>query len=67
MAAGRTLGSEEIEMLTRILRTGTLSSTRGTAVKSFEAAFAQLHGVPHAIACSSGTAAIHSAVAALIG
>ena len=62
---GRTLGAEETEMVSRTLRRGTLSSTRGTAVKRFEAAAAERLGVAHAIACSSGTAAIHTAVASL--
>ena len=35
------------------------------AVKSFESALAQRVGVKHAVACSSGTAALHLAAMAL--
>lgn len=64
-ASGRTLGAEEIAALTEVINSGTLTSTKGMAVKSLEAAFAKLLGVKHAIACSSGTAAIHCGIAAL--
>src|SRR5438874_2831171 len=64
-ATGRTLGNEEIELLTAAIRSGTLTSTKGTFVKSLESRFAQLHEVPHACACSHGSAAIHAAVAAV--
>lgn len=63
--SGRTLGAEEIELVTRTLLRGTLSSTSGSTVKSFQKAFALKHGMAHAIACASGSAAIHTAVAAL--
>lgn len=62
---GRTLGTEEIELVTRTLLRGTLGSTSGSTVKSFQKAFADKHGMAHAIACASGSAAIHTAVAAL--
>jgi dTDP-4-amino-4,6-dideoxygalactose transaminase len=64
-ASGRTLGQEEVEALTGAIRSGTLTSTKGDFVKSFEAAFARKLGVKHAYACASGTAAVHLAVAAL--
>src|SRR5438552_2495267 len=64
-ATGRTLGDEEIELLTRAIRSGTLTSTKGTFVKTLESRFAELHEVPHACACSHGSAAIHAAVAAV--
>ncbi|NUR72569.1 MAG: DegT/DnrJ/EryC1/StrS family aminotransferase [Hamadaea sp.] len=63
-AAGRTLGDEEIAAVTRVLRSGMLSSVWGTEVKALEREVAELHGVAYAIAASSGTAALHLAVAA---
>src|SRR5207253_6261025 len=47
------------------IRSGTLTSTKGTFVKRLERRFAELLGVRHAWACASGTAAVHTAVAAL--
>src|SRR6185503_10722952 len=64
-ASGRTLGDEEIELLTNVIRSGTLTSTKGALVKQLESRWAQWHGVSHAYACSHGSAAIHAAVAAL--
>jgi dTDP-4-amino-4,6-dideoxygalactose transaminase len=64
-ASGRTLGDEEIDCLTAAIRSGTLTSTRGQFVRTLEQRFAHLLGVKHAFACASGTAAIHTAVAAL--
>ena len=64
-ATGRTLGDEEIELVTNAIRSGTLTSTKGTYVKQLEAEFASLVGSRKAYACSSGTAAIHTAIAAI--
>jgi perosamine synthetase len=64
-ATGRTLGEEELASLREVIRRGTLISTKGTFVKEFQDRFAARLGVRHALACSSGTAAIHCAVAAL--
>src|SRR5438445_6323277 len=64
-ASGRTLGEEEIRLVTEAIRSGTLTSTKGTFVKALETQFAELHDVPHACACSHGSAAIHCAVAAI--
>lgn len=64
-ATGRDLGSEELTLLRQAIASGTLTSTKGSMVRSLEEEFAQLHGAPHAIACSSGSAAVHIAVAAL--
>ena len=64
-ASGRTFGPEEIEALAQAIESGTLTSTKGTFVKKLEADFAKLLGVKHAFACSSGTAALHTAYAAL--
>jgi perosamine synthetase len=64
-ASGRTLGEEELALLREVILSGTLTSTRGTQVAKLEADFARRMGVPHAHACSSGTAAVHCAVAAV--
>lgn len=64
-ASGRTLGDEEITLLTGAIRSGTLTSTKGAFVKALERRFAEAVGVKYAHACSSGTAAIHAAIAAI--
>ena len=64
-STGRTLGKEELELLRRVIDSGTLTSTKGTLVKQLESEFAKKLGSKHAFACSSGTAAIHCAVAAV--
>ena len=64
-ASGRTLGDDEIAAVTQALRSGTLTSTKGTFVSKLESAIAAMMGAKHAYACSSGTAAIHCAIAAL--
>ena len=64
-ASGRTLGVAELENLAAALRSGTLTSTKGTFTKQFETDFARMVGADHGFACSSGTAAIHTAVAAI--
>ncbi|WP_263353973.1 DegT/DnrJ/EryC1/StrS family aminotransferase [Acidicapsa acidisoli] len=53
----------EIEAVTSVLRTNSLSL--GPKLVEFEEAFAAFHGAPHAIAVSSGTAALHLAIRAL--
>jgi dTDP-4-amino-4,6-dideoxygalactose transaminase len=64
-ASGRTLGAEELVRLSEAITSGTLTSTKGSMVAEFERRFAALHGVAHAIACASGSAAVHCAVAAI--
>lgn len=63
-AAGRTIGAEEEVAVLRVLRSGMLSGVWGTEVKALQREFAELMGSVHAVACSSGTAALHLAVAA---
>jgi perosamine synthetase len=53
----------EIEAVAAVLRSPHLSL--GPKLREFEAAFAPLTGVPHAIAVSSGTAGLHLAIRAL--
>lgn len=64
-ASGRTLGDEEIKLITEVIESGTLTCTKGQFARNFEKQFAALYGVKHAHACSSGSAAIHCAIAAL--
>jgi perosamine synthetase len=64
-ASGRTLGDEEIAAVAEVIKSGTLTSTKGRAVATLERRFAETLGVARAHACASGTAAIHTAVAAL--
>lgn len=64
-STGRTLGAEEIELLTDVIRTGTLTSTKGNFVKTLEKEFAAGIKVAHAVASNSGTMALHAAFAAI--
>jgi perosamine synthetase len=64
-ASGRTLGKEELALLEEVIYSGTLTSTKGRFVKELETRFAEKLGVRHAFACSSGTAAVHTAIAAI--
>ena len=64
-ASGRTLGDEEIAALTAVIKSGHLWTNRGTTGKALEEQFAQMMGVKHAYAVTSGTAALHAAVAAI--
>ena len=64
-STGRILGQEELEFLRQALESGTLNCTKGTLVSRFEESFAKRLGVASACAVTSGTAAIHSAVAAV--
>ncbi|GGQ27389.1 DegT/DnrJ/EryC1/StrS family aminotransferase [Streptomyces roseolilacinus] len=61
---GRTIGEEERAAVLRVLDSAVLCSAFGTEARSLEAETAALYGRPHAVACSSGTAALHLAVAA---
>ena len=62
---GRDLGKEELELIRQVLETGTLFSPRGKYVARFEKEFATRYDMAHATACSSGSAAVHCAVAAI--
>src|SRR6266850_1842972 len=56
-------GKEEIEAAAKPLESGWI--VQGPFVADFERRFAALIGAPHAVACSTGTAALHLANAAL--
>lgn len=64
-SSGRSFGSEELELLREVLASGTLTSTKGTMVRRLEQRFAEILEVPYVRACSSGTTAVHAAVAAV--
>jgi len=64
-SSGRMLGDEEIKLLGEAIESGTLTSTKGTFVKDFEARFAEMLGVKRALCASHGTAALHTAYAAI--
>lgn len=55
-------GDEEIEGVTRVLRSGMFA--QGPVVAEFEKRFAEYCGAGHAVAVNSGTAALHAALAA---
>jgi perosamine synthetase len=54
------IGEEEIEAVTQVLRSGQLAG--GETVKIFESNFAEYLHIPHGIAASSGTTALHAAL-----
>ena len=59
---GKKVGTEELKELTDVIESGQLFRWGGTKVIQFEKEFAELHGVKHAIASSSGTSSIHVAL-----
>ena len=63
-ASGRSIGEEEVREVLEVLRSGRLNRVYGSKVREFERKFAELLGVKHAVASSSGTAAIHAALGA---
>lgn len=64
-ASGRSLGQEEIAAVTKAILSGTLTSTKGEFTKQLEIQFAKYMDSLHSQACSSGSAALHTAVAAI--
>ncbi len=56
------IGEEEVEAVTRVLRSGRLG--QGEVAAEFEETFARYIGTRHAVAVSSGTAALHLALLA---
>ena len=63
------IDQEEIEAVTRVIRSRSLFRFYGInlqkEVDTLEAEFARFIGVPHAVAVSSGTGALHAALSAL--
>jgi perosamine synthetase len=64
-ATGRTLGKQEIANLIKVIESGTLTATKGTMVKDLTREFGDMIGARYVYACASGTAALHSAIAAI--
>ena len=64
-SSGRMLGDEEIQLLTEVIRSGSLNRNGGSKVAQLEADFAKMYGKKHAIAGTSGTAALHIATGTL--
>ena len=62
---GRNLGVEELEFFKQVIASGTLNCTKGTVVKEFESCFGKKYGVPFCRTTTSGTASIHTAIAAV--
>jgi len=63
--SGRDFGPDELALLREVIESGTLNCIRGTQVPAFEAEFAARYGVPYCRAVSSGSAAVHAAIAAI--
>ena len=57
------IGQEEKDLVWHVLQSGSLA--QGARVREFEERFAEFVGVPHAVATSSGTTALHLALLAL--
>jgi dTDP-4-amino-4,6-dideoxygalactose transaminase len=66
-ASGRTLGEEELAAVADVLRSGRLNRTVAaeSRAEELETGFGAWLGRPHVVASSSGTAAIHLAIAAI--
>jgi dTDP-4-amino-4,6-dideoxygalactose transaminase len=62
---GKRHGELEKRYLDEVIDSDMLFFYMGTKVRAFEKRFAEMYGMKHCIACSSGTAAVHMAVAAL--
>jgi perosamine synthetase len=62
-ASGRSFGAAELDRLRAVIESGTLTATKGAQTPELEARVAALTGRRHAIACGSGTAAVHAAIA----
>ena len=58
-------GEEEIAAVVAALRRGEISGSFGTAITDFEEGFATFSGCKYGVAVTSGTTALHLAVAAL--
>jgi dTDP-4-amino-4,6-dideoxygalactose transaminase len=63
--SGRTFGEAELMYVAEALESGTLTTTKGKFGKLLEQKFAEAFGAKYAYACTSGSAAIHIAVAAV--
>lgn len=64
-SSGRDLGDEELKYLREAIDSGTLNCTKGTLVAEFERRFAKRYGADFCRTTTSGTASIHTAIAAV--
>ena len=64
-SSGRNFGKEEVELLKQVIKSGNLFSISGTMCKKFEEEFSKLYNVKYTVCCSSGSAAIYTALAAI--
>lgn len=58
-------GERELSLLREVIESGNLNRVGGEKTKAVEDGFASLLGMKHALAVTSGTAAIHTAVGAI--
>lgn len=63
--SGRTFDDKEAENLQAVLSSGKLNCTNGTWVNTFQQKFSEYYKTPFARCVTSGTAAIHTAIAAI--
>ena len=63
--SGKRFGEEELQQLKEALDQNTLFYWAGNKVKEFTKKFANLYGVNHCVAVSSGTASLHVALGAV--
>lgn len=61
----RDIGIEELKEIIDVIWSGQLNRVGGRKVSAFEREFANLHGVKHGIASTSGTASVHVALGAI--
>jgi perosamine synthetase len=59
------IGEDEVEAVADAIRRGEISGSFGVEIESFEREFAEYVGAQHGVAVTSGTTALHLAVAAL--
>lgn len=64
-ASGRSLGADELARLGDVIESGILTATKGRQTPELETRVRAMTGATHCVACSSGTAAVHTAVAAV--
>jgi dTDP-4-amino-4,6-dideoxygalactose transaminase len=62
---GRDFGTEELELLARVIETGALDGVRGVQVRQFEKEFAARHEAPYCRAVHTAAGALVVALAAL--
>ncbi len=64
-ASGRDFDDQELALLKEVINSGTLNCTKGTQVNTLEKEIAEIYGIAEVRAVSSGTAACHTAYAAI--